>query len=682
MAEERRLIHAATLLGFKTAYPNWASAIDNPAYYSVAITDDGHIYTHGQVFQIVKVTTGDTNPYGVDFYAGVNSLTVQVAGTTKTVNINGTSPITVTNTDTSTLTLSHATSLTEVKSSIGSYTVPTITLPSISADLYGHITALTSTNVAINIVGQTADTTTSTSKPLLFGGTNNSTTSYNSAVYVTPNTGALHATILYEGSNALSSIYTTITNFNSHKTTYATGSAYGHVKLSDSITDSTSSNTSNIAATPLAIYNALQSAKDYVTTRMSELDSMRFLGTVNGSGIIQSHNTTIYPSGITDGTTNISALTSYHAGDTWKITSSGTISGITPNVESGDMLICVSNYGSAYAASDWTVVQANTDGVVTSANTLSGIIYGTGTRALSSLGFSSGKILSNNGTAPTWVDTTSLYRTIQVEGTSIGTATLNLKGGALTSVTNASGAVTIASTLSPTTSFTLSGSTLSLNVATNTILGGVKSSTLGTSGNTYYVNVASDGTMAVKVPWTDTTYSIATNTTAGLIKPYIYHSSASTGVSATSDTSAIAVLRGTTAGRYYVLETDSAGRGFVNVPWTDTNTTYSAGTGLSLTSTTFSLATAGSTLGGVRYTGAVTDISTYTQSPIIGGLVYYRDTWRNVQALSLSGTSVSSSKTTIGDTTLTFGDEFLWSGSEIRLGWAEVASDGTVTYSI
>lgn len=45
---------------------------------------------------------------------------------------------------------------------------------------------------------------------------------------------------------------------------------------------------------------------------------------------------------------------------------------------------------------------------------------------------------------------------------------------------------------------------------------------------------------------------------------------------------------GTTDGRFYGVELDKNGKAFVNVPWEDTNTTYSAGTGLSLSGTTFS----------------------------------------------------------------------------------------------
>lgn len=62
-------------------------------------------------------------------------------------------------------------------------------------------------------------------------------------------------------------------------------------------------------------------------------------------------------------------------------------------------------------------------------------------------------------------------------------------------------------------------------------------------------------------------------------------------------------------GRNYAVELDSSGKAYVNVPWTDNNTTYSAGTGLSLSGPVFSLKKATpTTLGGVKVSS--TDIRT------------------------------------------------------------------------
>ena len=75
--------------------------------------------------------------------------------------------------------------------------------------------------------------------------------------------------------------------------------------------------------------------------------------------------------------------------------------------------------------------------------------------------------------------------------------------------------------------------------------------------------------MFVNVPWTDnnTTYSVADSSTLGLIK-----------------------IGYTQTGKNYPVQLSSE-QAYVNVPWTDTdtNTTYSAGTGLSLSGTTFSV---------------------------------------------------------------------------------------------
>lgn len=61
-------------------------------------------------------------------------------------------------------------------------------------------------------------------------------------------------------------------------------------------------------------------------------------------------------------------------------------------------------------------------------------------------------------------------------------------------------------------------SAYTLPIASASALGGVKSATTGTtSGRDYKVQVNSDGTMKVNVPWTNTTYSTATPSANGLM---------------------------------------------------------------------------------------------------------------------------------------------------------------------
>lgn len=99
------------------------------------------------------------------------------------------------------------------------------------------------------------------------------------------------------------------------------------------------------------------------------------------------------------------------------------------------------------------------------------------------------------------------------------------------------------------------------------------SKSTSTSGGLYSIEVDKSGYLAVRVPWTNTTYSKGTYNYLGLIQPWYSHTTAATGPTATTDATAVAVnAHSTTAGRYYPIEMDSNGRAFVNVPWV--NSTY------------------------------------------------------------------------------------------------------------
>lgn len=195
------------------------------------------------------------------------------------------------------------------------------------------------------------------------------------------------------------------------------------------------------------------------------------------------------------------------------------------------------------------------------------------------------------------------------------------------------------------------GGITSIPQASSSALGGIK---IGYSdnGRNYAVELDSSGKAYVNVPWTDTNtiYNVATTSTNGLmsssdksklnriqagadavsfsrslssgtkigtiningVNTDIYAPTAREPVEygvATSTTLGLVRIGYPESGKNYPVELNSSNQMYVNVPWTDNNTTYSAGAGLSLSGTAFSLVKATpTTLGGVKVSS--TEIST------------------------------------------------------------------------
>ena len=195
------------------------------------------------------------------------------------------------------------------------------------------------------------------------------------------------------------------------------------------------------------------------------------------------------------------------------------------------------------------------------------------------------------------------------------------------------------------------GGITSIPQASSSALGGIK---IGYSdnGRNYAVELDSSGKAYVNVPWTDTntTYNVATASANGLmsssdksklngiqagadavsfsrslssgtkigtiningVNTDIYAPTAGEPVEygvATSTTLGLVRIGYPESGKNYPVELNSSNQMYVNVPWTDNNTTYSAGAGLSLSGTAFSLVkVTPTTLGGVKVSS--TEIST------------------------------------------------------------------------
>lgn len=247
----------------------------------------------------------------------------------------------------------------------------------------------------------------------------------------------------------------------------------------------------------------------------------------------------------------------------------------------------------------------------------------------------------------------------------------------------------------------------SIPKATTSALGGIM---LGytNSGRNYKLELDSNGKAFVNVPWTNTTYSNATTEMSGLMSTSdkskldgitssadavsfsrtlssgtkigtitingantdIYAPTAGTSPTygqATSSTLGLVKIGYPESGKNYPVELNSSGQMYVNVPWTDNNTTYGLattsangllkqlsgntsqymrgdGTWATPPNTTYSLVGANGSTGLIKNGSSVTNASGYTACPIIGGVPYYKNTTYSAATSSSPGLMSASDK--------------------------------------
>ena len=75
--------------------------------------------------------------------------------------------------------------------------------------------------------------------------------------------------------------------------------------------------------------------------------------------------------GVVSSAADLTSLKDYKIGWTYKANASFKIASLG-KLETGDMIICVSDYSSSYRANDWTVVQNNVDAMTGASSTAAG----------------------------------------------------------------------------------------------------------------------------------------------------------------------------------------------------------------------------------------------------------------------------------------------------------------------
>lgn len=655
----------------------------NPVYYSVAFTGDGYMYTHGRKFRLFTVDNDAVEGLLFQIKNGIAGFYIDGAsmGTGSVIqSITNEDGIITTSTSNGVATIGHSTFLTQQQAtSYGSSTK----IPIITVNETGHITAIQNSGT-IDISKIRADVTTTTGYYHPVGVTDNTLQNplYHNDLFFDEK-GNIYANNYYIGTSSLSDIFAP----KSHISVYATDSVYGHILLSDT-PDSESDVSNHIAATPKAVTAGIATANQYAQDLFAAQDAMVFVGTIKADGTITSHNITVLPTAI-DGITGLTYL-NYKVGWTFRFVEAGTFNG--EDIEVGDMFIAVRAKGNEFNINDWTVIQTNISGALTSVSNLNGILYANSSRVVNSLALSSG-ILKYDGSALGFVNPNTIWRDIQVNSNSIGTSTLNLVAGNAISLTESNGDVTVAVNASNiiqtsaalTLEQDLTAFTYKPTAAANLTIG--NGLTLEKDENNNYTLKHAAGNTFTNVLGSITTDSnghvVGISEVTTLPNPYSLTINTNNNQAIQYDGSAAKILTFKNGGDIaFTSSTDLNGNQVIEAEVTHKYRSIQFYPNLTSAEPVALLANSVSTIltliGGTNV--SLSNTNTLGE-PLPDGtlMINAEDTWRNILAYRFTSNLLAQSSIGSG-APLKFGDDFLWSNEELGIAWTEIDEDGRVTY--